>query len=96
MFVCTNVREPGARVSCAGEGRCGAQLRDALKSEVAKRGWKGRVRVSASGCLDVCEDGPNVLIVPRSGETIHLSGVGAEHIKHILDEVLLRRLDVKR
>jgi (2Fe-2S) ferredoxin len=62
ILVCTNARKPGERVSCAGEGFCGARLRDALKDEAAKRGLKGRVRVSASGCLDLCEEGPNVLV----------------------------------
>lgn len=67
VLVCTNRRADGERVSCAGGGLCGAALRDKLKEEAARRGLKGRVRVSASGCLDVCEEGPNVLVVGRSG-----------------------------
>jgi predicted metal-binding protein len=63
IFVCTNARGDGKRVSCADPGRDGALIRDRLKDEAAKRGLKGVVRVSATGCLDVCEKGPNVMVL---------------------------------
>lgn len=62
VFVCTNNRY-GARKSCADGDNI--RVRAVLKEKIAERGWKGRVRISQSGCLGLCEDGPNVLIYPQ-------------------------------
>lgn len=83
IFVCTNRREPGERICCAEGGGC--ELRDTLKEMVKARGFKGKVRVSASGCMDKCEDGPNVMLFP---ENIWLSGVHASDLQPILDAVV--------
>ncbi len=83
IFVCTNRREPGERICCAVGGGC--ELRDALKGMVKARGLKGRVRVSASGCMDKCEEGPNVMIFP---DNVWLSGVRASDLQPILDAVV--------
>lgn len=64
LFVCTNAREGGERPSCAGAGRDGLEVLEALKAEVKARGLKGRVRVARSGCLDLCEQGPNAFLYP--------------------------------
>lgn len=73
VFVCTNARAEG-RVACANPGREGMQICEALKDEVKKAGLKGTVRVAKSGCLDLCEKGPNLFIYPdnewRSGVSI--------------------------
>jgi (2Fe-2S) ferredoxin len=62
VFVCTNDRG-GERKSCA-DGN--SQLVKAkLKEAVDSKGWKGRVRVSTSGCMGVCATGPNVMIYPQ-------------------------------
>lgn len=66
VFVCTNVRE-GGRVACANPGRGGLELCAALKAGVKQAGLKGKVRVARSGCLDLCEQGPNAFLYP-SGE----------------------------
>ena len=42
-----------------------AELKDYLKEQVEKRGWKGRVRVSSGGCMGLCGKGPNVMIYPQ-------------------------------
>ena len=70
IFVCENERE---------EGRCcspqGNKLRELLKTKVKELGLSEKIRVSRTGCLDVCSDGPNVLLMPdnlwfkRVGET---------------------------
>ena len=59
IFVCENERETGQ--CCAPEG---LHLRELLKNQVKERGLSNKVRVSRSGCLDVCADGPNVLLMP--------------------------------
>jgi (2Fe-2S) ferredoxin len=62
VFVCTNDRQ-GARKSCADHN---SPLTKAhLKSLVNERGWRGKVRISTSGCMGLCEKGPNVIIYPQ-------------------------------
>ena len=63
VFVCVNERAPGERVSC-GATFCGKELLEKLKEAVKAAGQANRIRVSKSKCLDVCEEGANVLIYP--------------------------------
>ena len=65
LFVCTHAREGAERPSCAASGRDGLAVLEALKAEVKARGLKGKVRVSRSGCLDLCEQGPNAFLYPE-------------------------------
>lgn len=62
IFVCTHDRE-GAKRSCADFHS--RRISKALKDSVNSRGWKGRVRVSRSGCLGLCAEGPVVMIYPQ-------------------------------
>ena len=79
-FVCTNARD-GGRVACGNPGRGGLELCEALKHGVKKLGLKGKVRVARTGCLDLCEQGPNVFLYP-DGEW--LSGLAPEDAEKIL------------
>ena len=60
IFVCENKRADGE--CCAAKDS--ELLRGLLKQAVQDRGLKGSIRVSRSGCLDVCSEGPNVLLMP--------------------------------
>lgn len=88
LFVCTNTRDEDGRVACANPGRAGAKVRDMLKNEAAKRGLKGAVRVSASGCMDLCEQGPNVMVFTEKGERIVYSGVTEADVPKIVEKHL--------
>ena len=81
LFVCVKSRG-GDRKSCADGGN--ATLREQLKDEVRTRGWKGRVRVSESSCLGVCDAGPNIMVYPQK---IWWSEVAATDIPHIMETV---------
>lgn len=81
VFVCVNARE-GGRKACAGAG--GVEICEALKAGVKAAGLKGKVRVARSGCLDLCEQGPNVFLYP-SGEW--LSGVTGADVPGILKKL---------
>ena len=83
VFVCTNQREPGDRVCCADRG--GAALREHLKDLVKRRGLRGRIRISQSGCLDRCEDGPNIMVFP---DNVWYSSVQLEDLPAILDDLI--------
>jgi len=62
VFVCTNDRD-GERKSCADNNS--ALVKSKLKEAVHKNGWKGKVRVSTSGCMGLCAKGSNVMIYPQ-------------------------------
>lgn len=81
IFVCENVREKGEDC-CALQG---AKIRELLKQAVKDRGLSSTIRVSRSGCLDVCSEGPNVLVVP---DYIWYKKVRESDIPKILDAVL--------
>jgi predicted metal-binding protein len=85
LLVCTNVREPDApKPSCGRHG--GAELRDALKKRVKEAGLKGRLKVTAVGCLDYCPaEGVAVGFYPEN--TFHI--VDAESDAEALWEALI-------
>jgi (2Fe-2S) ferredoxin len=83
IFICTNVRDnhpenPG----CGSKG--GGVLKDLLKNAVSARGWKGKVRVSSSGCMGLCTSGPNVVLYPQG---IHFSAVTEADLPAILETI---------
>ena len=84
LFVCTNARADG-RISCAGSGRAGERICAALKDAVKEAGLKGTVRVARSGCLDLCEKGPNLFVYPE-GEW--RSGVREEDIPELVNSLV--------
>jgi (2Fe-2S) ferredoxin len=85
VFVCTNDRG-GQRKACA-DGQSPA-LREALKEEVEKRGWRGRVRVSHCGCMGLCGQGPNVILYPQ-GVWFSAASVGdGEEILAAIEKIL--------
>jgi len=62
VFVCTNDRG-GERKSCADHNS--PMIKAKLKAAINGKGWKGKVRVSTSGCMGLCAKGPNVMIYPQ-------------------------------
>ncbi len=81
VFVCVNARESG-RVACGNPGRGGLELCESLKRAVKEKGLKGKVRVAKSGCLDLCERGPNAFLYPE-GEW--LSGLTQADVPALID-----------
>lgn len=82
IFVCTNQRADGERACCMNGG--GGDLRDTLKAMVKARQLRSKVRVSQSGCMDKCEDGPNIMIFP---DNVWFSHVTEADLEPILDAV---------
>jgi (2Fe-2S) ferredoxin len=81
IFVCTNDRK-GINKSCADYNS--SAIRKKLKEEVEHRGWKGRIRVSKSGCMGLCASAPNILIYPQK---IWLPEASTEDTGMIMDTV---------
>jgi (2Fe-2S) ferredoxin len=63
IFVCCNEREPG-EAACAARGS--REIQERLKAHLKARNLKGRMRVSRSLCLGLCEAGPNVCVMPEN------------------------------
>jgi (2Fe-2S) ferredoxin len=78
VFVCTNDRG-GERKSCADDNS--GLIKSELKDLVNERGWKGKIRISTSGCMGICVDGPNVMIYPQK---ILFSEVSPDDISEIV------------
>jgi (2Fe-2S) ferredoxin len=83
VFVCVNERAPGERVSC-GATFCGKALSDQLKEAVKAAGHASRIRVSKTKCLDVCEEGANVLVYP---DNLWLHHVELADIPSVLEKL---------
>lgn len=80
IFVCTNAREPGARISCAGQGRCGERILEQLKTYVKSNKLEDRVRVAKSGCQEKCEIGPTISLLPQNKMLTDVSEKDIEEI----------------
>jgi len=78
VFVCTNDRR-GARKSCADNNS--PLVKSKLKDAVYAKGWKGKVRVSTSGCMGLCRDGSNVMLYPQG---VWFSGVLPDDVDEIV------------
>ena len=63
IFMCTNVRPEGHPRGCCAAG--GAEKLRGYLREKAKQMGIENIRGNASGCLDRCELGPNMVIYPE-------------------------------
>ncbi len=85
IFICGNQREPQhPRGCCDPDGS--EVLRNAFKTEVAKRKLGPLVRANKAGCLEQCEMGPTVVIYPQG---IWYGRVQLSDVARILDETVI-------
>jgi len=82
LLICENTRPEGA--CCA--HRNGVKLRESLKEMVKARGLNNRIRVSRTGCLDVCSEGANVLLMP---DNIWFKRVEEKDLPFIVEKAVL-------
>ncbi|MFT7516299.1 MAG: (2Fe-2S) ferredoxin [Myxococcota bacterium] len=83
LFVCSNSRGADGRESC-GSSHDSPKLCQLLKDEVKARGLKATLRVTSSGCLGPCYDGPHAVLMPNDQ---WFSGFGAADCSSIIDAV---------
>ncbi len=81
LFVCVNERESGELCCSQRESRA---IADALKTRVKALGLSREVRVSKSGCQDVCAKGPNVMVFP---DYVWYHGVTLDDVERIVQDV---------
>lgn len=91
IFICTNQRAEGARVSC-GEAK-GMELVSVFKEGIKRRGLNTDVRAQRAGCFDICETGPNVIVYP---EGVIYGCVKPSDVEEILDEHICNSRPVER
>lgn len=84
IFVCSNVRDNPEKPGCGAIG--GGELKALLKQATKDRGWKGKVRVSTTGCMGLCGTGPNILLHPQG---IHFSAVTVADLDAIIEQVAI-------
>jgi (2Fe-2S) ferredoxin len=92
VFVCMNERAPGhARGDCKTRGA--EAVLEAFKSGVKAAGLGTEVRAQKSGCLDVCEHGPSVVVYP---EGVWYARVTPEDAREIVASHLVKGVPVER
>ncbi len=92
VFFCTNQREAGKK--CCGDGAA-ADMRLYAKTLLKGLGetGKGKVRISQSGCLGRCSEGPLLIIYPDGlWYTYH----SQDDVEEILKEEILHNRRVGR
>ncbi len=77
LYVCLNKRETEAACSTDGAGEA---ILEKLKAYVKANGLKGKVRVSGAGCMDLCAQGPNVMVYPDHRWYHHVSLADVDRI----------------
>jgi (2Fe-2S) ferredoxin len=85
VFVCVNERPADHPKGCC-KAKCGAEVRDRLKEELASRGISKIVRANNAGCLDQCEHGVAVVVYP---EQVWYGGVTVDDIAEIVEKHLV-------
>ena len=81
VFVCTNDRK-GEKKSCADNNS--PLVKSNLKAVVEEKGWKGKVRISTSGCMGLCAKGSNVLLYPQK---VWFSEVSPDDVDEIVSTI---------
>lgn len=82
LFVCVNKREPN-EICCS--HRESEAIAAALKERVKALGLSRQVRVSKSGCQDLCAKGPNVMVFP---DYVWYHGVTREDVERIVQDAI--------
>ena len=82
LFVCINRREPNEACCAHGESEA---IAAALKARIKALGLARHVRVSKSGCQDLCAKGPNVMVFP---DYLWYHGVTQEDVERIVQDTV--------
>ena len=82
VFVCINKREPH-ETCCA--HRESEAIAAALKDRIKSLGLSRAIRISKSGCQDVCAKGPNVMVFP---DDVWYQGVTLADVERIVQDTI--------
>ncbi|MCU0416942.1 MAG: (2Fe-2S) ferredoxin domain-containing protein [Cytophagaceae bacterium] len=90
VFICTNQKPEGKK--CCGEAH-GMALVEAFKKEIKDRGLHIDIRAQRAGCLDVCGQGPALVVYP---EGIFYGNVQLSDVVEIVEQHLIHNQPVTR
>jgi len=82
LFVCINRRQPN-EICCSHRGS--EAIAESLKTKLKELGLSRLVRVSKSGCQDLCAKGSNVMVFP---DYIWYHGVTLEDVERIVQDTV--------
>ena len=92
IFVCTNERTTKSpRGDCASCG--GISIRKRLVQLINQHDLKNKIRANKSGCLDVCELGPVIVVYPQN---FWYTKVKLEDINEIFQTSIIEDMPVER
>jgi (2Fe-2S) ferredoxin len=92
LFICTNQRgEKAPRPSCGEEH--GIELVKAFKKAINDKKLNIPIRSQKAGCLDLCEQGPTVVVYP---EGVFYGNVQLKDIQEIVDKHIVLGKPVER
>ncbi len=96
IFICTNQRPPGARVCCGEEH--GLALTAEFKKIMKNKGLTVDMRAQRTGCCELCEQGPIVVVYPEGvfyGK-VQLSDVEEIIYEHLENDRPVQRLVISK
>ena len=82
LFVCVNRREPH-EICCAHSDS--EAIAASLKARIKSLGLSRAIRVSKSGCQDLCAKGPNVMVFP---DDVWYHGVTPADVERIVQDTI--------
>ncbi len=92
VFICENRRPEGSPKGCCA-ARGGEAVKQAFKAELARRGLNREIRANSAGCLDLCAQGPVVVVYPEGTWYV---GVRPEDVAEIVEQHLVGGRPVAR
>ena len=95
IFICNNQRPEGAERVCCGEHH-GSELLKEFKKLMKEKGFTISMRAQKTGCMDICEFGPNVVVYPDGvfyGK-VQISDVAEIVSEHLENNRIVERLRI--
>jgi (2Fe-2S) ferredoxin len=92
VFVCLNERPAGHVRGCCKSRNSEAILQE-FKTQLAARGMTADIRAQKSGCLDICEHGPALVVYP---EGVWYGRVQVSDVSEIVESHLAQGRPVER
>ncbi|MXV52951.1 (2Fe-2S) ferredoxin domain-containing protein [Pedobacter sp. HMF7647] len=91
VFICTNQRPEGSRISCGEEH--GLMLVAEFKKLIKNKNLNTEIRAQRTGCMETCELGPSVVVYP---EGVFYGKVQMSDVAEIVNEHLENNRIVER
>lgn len=93
IFICTNQRAADAAKPSCGEEK-GMALVSEFKKQIKAYGLNIEIRAQKTGCLDVCDFGPALVVYPEGVFYGHVTTADVSEIveSHLMNDTVVERL----